>query len=62
MNSGTVEGVGIGHWCRAVELDEALQAFAAIVEVDGTGSDGQLATELPRGHGWPKGLEGPTPS
>ena len=31
---------------RAVRLDVALQAFAAIVEVDGAEGDGQLATEL----------------
>ena len=37
----TVEGAG-----RATELDIALQAFAAAVEVDGAKGDGQLATQL----------------
>ena len=37
----TVEGAA-----RAVELDVALQAFAATVEVDGASGDGQLAKQL----------------
>ena len=41
MDSSTVEGVG-----RAVELDVALQAFVATVEVDGALGDGQLAMQL----------------
>ena len=30
----------------AMELEEALRAFAVAVKVDGTGGDGQLAAEL----------------
>ena len=41
VDSSTVEGVG-----RAVELDVALQAFAATVGVDGALGDGQLAMQL----------------
>ena len=41
VDSSTVEGVG-----RAVELDVALQAFVATVEVDGAWGDGQLAMQL----------------
>ena len=41
VDSGTEEGVG-----RMVELGDALQAFAATVEVDGAGGYGQLASEL----------------
>ena len=41
VDSSTVEWVG-----RAVELDVALQAFAATVEVDGASGDGQLAKQL----------------
>ena len=41
VNSSTLEGAG-----RAVELDMALQAFAATVEVDGALGDGQLAMQL----------------
>ena len=37
----TVEGAG-----RAMELDVALQAFAAAVEVDGAKGDGQLVKQL----------------
>ena len=41
VDSSTAEGVG-----RAMELDVALQAFAAAVEVDGALGDGQLAMQL----------------
>ena len=41
VDSNTMEGAG-----RAVELDMALQAFAAIVEVDGALGDGQLTIQL----------------
>ena len=41
VDSSAVEGVG-----RAVELDVALQNFAATVEVNGAWGDGQLAMQL----------------
>ena len=41
VDSSTMEGAG-----RAVELDMALRAFAATVEVDGALGDGQLAIQL----------------
>ena len=56
VDSNTVEGVG-----RAVELDVALQAFVATVEVDGVLGDGQLAMHAQLGglggqKGWRLGL------
>ena len=41
MDSGTTEGIG-----RAMWLEEALEVFSVIVEVDGAEGDGQLSTEL----------------
>ena len=41
VGSSTADGVG-----GAVELEEALRAFVAAVEVDGAEGDGQLVTKL----------------
>ena len=41
VDSGTSEGN-----VRAVWLEEALEVFSVIVEVDGAEGDGQLSTEL----------------
>ena len=54
VDDNAVENVG-----RAVELEVALQAFAATVEVDGALDDGQLAMQLGdlgRQKGWRLGL------